>query len=298
MVKEELVIGLKNAINRGESLEKAMQSLLTAGYSPIDVKEASEYINLGVTKKIAQNVPQENPQTPQTNENEESQKYLAENKPFISKEKIPTPTGIKIISIFFYLVCASLLMLGLLCFIGAGFISSMLGNSPIFESVASYFNLIIIGLGIILLTFSICYLLTAIFLWKGRKKAKIAALILTILSLVISLLVMISTNIINNLLGFVINIAILIYLIFNNNSKNFFDQEMQVIQDKSTSPAIESGEQQKSDIKPPPIIQNSLPQRKTNILLPILVILAVIILGAIIASIFFGEEILSMLYPA
>jgi hypothetical protein len=49
MVREELVTGLKNALARGQSLEKAMNSLLSAGYNPEEVKDASNYANVGVT---------------------------------------------------------------------------------------------------------------------------------------------------------------------------------------------------------------------------------------------------------
>lgn len=44
MVKEELIWALKNAIERGESLEIAKISLLNAGYASQDVEEAAEKI--------------------------------------------------------------------------------------------------------------------------------------------------------------------------------------------------------------------------------------------------------------
>ena len=53
MAREELVSGLNNAITRGESLESAMASFTTAGYSQEEVLEASKQINMG----NAQNVP-------------------------------------------------------------------------------------------------------------------------------------------------------------------------------------------------------------------------------------------------
>jgi len=47
MVNEELVAGLRNGFERGESLEKSIQTLLSAGYSAQDVKEAADSINFG-----------------------------------------------------------------------------------------------------------------------------------------------------------------------------------------------------------------------------------------------------------
>lgn len=47
MVREEIIAGLKNAVLRGESLEKAVQSMISAGYSSEEVREAGGYINMG-----------------------------------------------------------------------------------------------------------------------------------------------------------------------------------------------------------------------------------------------------------
>ena len=41
MTKEEILAGLKQAIERGESLEQAKQSFINAGYNPRDVEEAA-----------------------------------------------------------------------------------------------------------------------------------------------------------------------------------------------------------------------------------------------------------------
>lgn len=41
MVKEELVEGIKQAISKGESIEKAMMTFYSAGYSKQDIEEAA-----------------------------------------------------------------------------------------------------------------------------------------------------------------------------------------------------------------------------------------------------------------
>ncbi len=48
-MKEELASGLKNAIERGASLEQAIQSFLNAGYNPTEVSEAARLISSGAT---------------------------------------------------------------------------------------------------------------------------------------------------------------------------------------------------------------------------------------------------------
>ncbi len=40
-MKDEIVGGIRNALERGESLEQAVQSLINAGYHPSEVREAA-----------------------------------------------------------------------------------------------------------------------------------------------------------------------------------------------------------------------------------------------------------------
>jgi len=47
MVREDIVAGLKNAVERGYSLEQAKQSFISAGYSKEEVEEASNFIHGG-----------------------------------------------------------------------------------------------------------------------------------------------------------------------------------------------------------------------------------------------------------
>ena len=56
MVRAEIVIGLQNAINRGEGLQKSMQSMINAGYSVQDVQEASQNLDMGATGLMNQSV--------------------------------------------------------------------------------------------------------------------------------------------------------------------------------------------------------------------------------------------------
>ncbi len=48
MVREDILWGLRNAIEKGESFEKAKQSFINAGYSREEVEEAASFINTGV----------------------------------------------------------------------------------------------------------------------------------------------------------------------------------------------------------------------------------------------------------
>jgi len=53
MAREELVVALKNAIERGQSIQEAIASLISAGYNPIEVREASGEVNLDVVQKMS-----------------------------------------------------------------------------------------------------------------------------------------------------------------------------------------------------------------------------------------------------
>ena len=78
MVKEEIVEGLKEAIARGESLNKAMMSFYNAGYPAQDIEEAAMYLE---APRLPQNIPVSQPvskptipsfQEPETEQPEES----------------------------------------------------------------------------------------------------------------------------------------------------------------------------------------------------------------------------------
>jgi len=54
-MKDEIQAGLKNAIERGSTIEEAVQSFTNAGYNPVEVKEAANNISQGVTDIVNQN---------------------------------------------------------------------------------------------------------------------------------------------------------------------------------------------------------------------------------------------------
>ncbi len=49
MVREDIVSGFRNAIERGHTIEKAKKTLLNSGYSLNDVEEAARYLNSGIS---------------------------------------------------------------------------------------------------------------------------------------------------------------------------------------------------------------------------------------------------------
>jgi hypothetical protein len=47
MVNEEILTGLRNAVERGESLDKVIPIMIESGYNAKEVKEASTYLSSG-----------------------------------------------------------------------------------------------------------------------------------------------------------------------------------------------------------------------------------------------------------
>lgn len=83
MPKEEIIVGLRNAIERGYSIEQAKKSFISAGYPLKEVEEASRFIDTtAVEKTPPTEMLQEEmtPPTPQEPEIKETEKPIAEEK--------------------------------------------------------------------------------------------------------------------------------------------------------------------------------------------------------------------------
>lgn len=51
-MREEIASGMKNALDRGQSLEQAAQSFVNAGYNPQEVKAAYQMLSTGASTII------------------------------------------------------------------------------------------------------------------------------------------------------------------------------------------------------------------------------------------------------
>jgi len=63
-MSDEIISGLRNALERGESLDKAAQTFLSAGYNPNDVRESVNAISSGalhITTPTASEPPKTQP---------------------------------------------------------------------------------------------------------------------------------------------------------------------------------------------------------------------------------------------
>lgn len=73
MTDNEILGGLRNAIERGQSLEKAVQSFINAGYNARLVQEAANELSSGVTQIVNPSTVKENPIQPNSTQPKVSQ---------------------------------------------------------------------------------------------------------------------------------------------------------------------------------------------------------------------------------
>jgi hypothetical protein len=139
MPREELIIGLKNAVSRGQSLESAIQSFISAGYNANEVMEAAQATNMGsnISDQIEQQVS-----PPVINSTEESQP-IQQTPPAQNQnpqqqvyQKLPTMNnipehkhrGLKIALIFLFIILFLLLGgLVFMMFYGEKILNAMFG---------------------------------------------------------------------------------------------------------------------------------------------------------------------------
>lgn len=60
-MREEIESGMRNALERGDTLEQAIDSFINAGYNPVEVREAANNISLGASTIVNNQIRKENP---------------------------------------------------------------------------------------------------------------------------------------------------------------------------------------------------------------------------------------------
>ena len=116
MAVNEIVVGLRNAVERGQPIETAVNSYINAGYPAEEVREAAREIDLGAMQQI----PQEEIETPpkMSKKEEIKEEIKKETKPIKVKKK---RSGLIIALIV--LVVILLIVLGTLFFFGEEILS-------------------------------------------------------------------------------------------------------------------------------------------------------------------------------
>src|SRR3989344_3949370 len=112
------------------------------------------------------------------------------------------PTGVKVISVLYYIGAAFELLLAIALFIGAGTIASKI---PLIGALGS--GLFIIA-GVVLIGLAVLSFFVGRGLWKAQKWARIVAIIFAVLGVLFAVLGMVQGQIASNVLSLVISGAI------------------------------------------------------------------------------------------
>lgn len=128
------------------------------------------------------------------------------------------PTGVKVISVFYYIGAAFGILFGLLLLIGSGIISSLLG-SVLGVLGAGLF----IFAGLILLALGVFGIFIGRGLWKARHWARVVAIIFACLGILMAVIIIaLGGSIASNLFNLIIQGIIGGYLFLNKSVKQAF----------------------------------------------------------------------------
>ena len=125
------------------------------------------------------------------------------------------PTGVKVISVLYYIGAVFELIISVLFFVGSGAIKTQV---PLLAVLGPF---LIVG-GIILLGLAVLSFFVGWGLWKAKKWARIVAIIFAVLGVLLALIGMVQGQIVSNILGLVISAGIGAYLLFSSDVKTAF----------------------------------------------------------------------------
>ncbi len=129
------------------------------------------------------------------------------------------PLGVKIISILYYILAVALVILGIGLLLGAGFISSLVSEIPVIQTLGAG---LFVFAGIILILLSVLIFLLARGLWKGKSWARIVVIVLSAVGAFQSLMGIMQGDIANSVFNLAVNLIIFFYFLLNKNVRKAF----------------------------------------------------------------------------
>ena len=138
----------------------------------------------------------------------------------MEKEK-SVPTGVKVISVLYYIGAVLGILFGLLLLVGAGLISGALLSSVAWLGVLGAGLFIVVGL--LLLALGVFGIFIGRGLWKARPWARVVAIIFACLGVLMAVIIIVlGGGIVSNLFNLIIQGIIGGYLLFNTEVKKTF----------------------------------------------------------------------------
>jgi hypothetical protein len=141
------------------------------------------------------------------------------NNPF--KGNVEAPRAVKVIGVLYYIEAGITLILSLFLMIGGVLLSSILIEQvPV---LAVFSDIMFILSGIFGILFAVIYFYIARGLFRATIWARVMAVVFSVLGLLYSLLALAGGAFLSGIFCLVLNGFIIYYLIFNQESKYFFD---------------------------------------------------------------------------
>ncbi len=128
------------------------------------------------------------------------------------------PTGVKVVSVLYYIGAVVSLIVGILFLVGVGMIGSVLESMPVLALLGA--GLLILA-AIIFIALAVLAFFVARGLWRGRNWARITAIVLAIIGVVLAI-ISIATGSLSSIVSLIIHVVIGGYLAFSNRVKAAF----------------------------------------------------------------------------
>ena len=110
-VREEIIGGIKNAMERGDSFEKAVQSFVNAGYNPGEVRAAADQMSRGAMPIVEGKEPEQQPKPTTTEPAQIKPKKFSFIKSFFPKTHFTTKKFLIILAIVILLIVIGAIVL-------------------------------------------------------------------------------------------------------------------------------------------------------------------------------------------
>ena len=129
------------------------------------------------------------------------------------------PTGVKIISVLYYIGAGFGILFGILFFVGAGFLGAVASQIPL---LGAFGKSLFIVVGIILIGLSVLSIFVGRGLWKGKNWARIVAIIFAALGAIMAIVSIVGGSIANGISSLAVQLLIGGYLLLNSSVKSAF----------------------------------------------------------------------------
>jgi hypothetical protein len=129
------------------------------------------------------------------------------------------PTGVKVISILYYLGAVFSAIVGILLIVGAGMADSFVSEVPVIAEIGAGMFVVV---GIIMIGLGVLSFFIGKGLWKGRSWARTLVIILCCMGVVTALISIAGGDVANNVFNILLNGVVGGYLWFNKRVKKAF----------------------------------------------------------------------------